>query len=414
MGFWSKLFGSKDSQNAPASPKDVFAAEVEAILRSAGVTDASYDREAFAFKVGPDESDWTLYLDNLFVETREVSPEARAERILSLVRDVSKGHDEATDWEDVRDRLVPVLRPCTNFIQAGFGPGKTFHGRAFAPFLLECLVVDSYSSLAYVGRDMSDEWERPLDELYETARANLASHATADVDVELFDKDAPYRLWRVSRNDSYETSRLLLPGWLASFASRVDGRPVAIAPERATLIVGGDGSTDCLRRLLDIAQRECKASPRSISPALYSVDSSGAVVPLELPADHPLRHDVELGHMSLAATEYETQKELLDKELGEDVFVATFAAVKNKDGSYMSYCTWAKDVPSLLPRTQQIALGDPKAQKSSKPLMAAWDDVLEGVGDCLVQEPGMNPPRWRTTRWPDESVLAALRAASAS
>jgi hypothetical protein len=42
------------------------------------------------------------------------------------------------------------------------------------------------------------------------------------------DEDAPYATWLVSSNDMYESSRLLLPGWLASFGGKVSGRPVAI------------------------------------------------------------------------------------------------------------------------------------------------------------------------------------------
>jgi hypothetical protein len=34
------------------------------------------------------------------------------------------------------------------------------------------------------------------------------------------------------------------------------------------------------------------------------------------------------------------------------------------------------------------------------------------AGDCLELEPNVDPPRWRTTPWLEEAVLARLRAAA--
>src|SRR6185369_15379006 len=104
----------------------------------------------------------------------------------------------------------------------------------------------------------------------------------------IYDDRVDYPLWHVARDDSYESSRLLLPAWLASFAGKVKGKPVAVVPHRSCVVVGGDGDHACLRRLIEFARREYEASPRAISPALYTVDAGGALAPLVLPGDHPL------------------------------------------------------------------------------------------------------------------------------
>ena len=218
-----------------------------------------------------------------------------------------------------------------------------------------------------------------------------------------------FALWHVAKDDSYESSRLLVPGWLAGLASRVSGRPVAIVPSRSQLIVGGDGNEACLRALLEAAHREFMASPRSISPALYTVGDGGTVVPLVLPAGHPLAAEVAVGHISLAATEYKVQQDVLQPRLGEGIFVATFQGIRKED-LVSSFTTWTQDVPSLLPEAAEIAI----VPSAGNLFRVPWATVATLVGDSLQREPGIDPPRWRTGRWPDEATLARLRAASAS
>src|SRR5207248_5392300 len=93
----------------------------------------------------------------------------------------------------------------------------------------------------------------------------------------------------------------------AGFANRVAGRPVAIVPSRSRLLVGGDGNEACLRALVESAQREFMAAPRSISPALYTVDDRDAVVPLVLPAGSALAAEVALGHVSFRSEEHTSE-----------------------------------------------------------------------------------------------------------
>jgi hypothetical protein len=111
---------------------------------------------------------------------------------------------------------------------------------------------------------------------------------------------------------------------------------LAIAPHRPFVLVGGDGDEACIERLIETARREYEASPRNVSPGLYTVDAGGAVVPLVLPGDHRPASEVALGHVLLASTEYEAQQQ------------------------------------------------------------------------CLQQKYGIDPPRWRTARWPDPEILAEL------
>jgi hypothetical protein len=129
---------------------------------------------------------------------------------------------------------------------------------------------------------------------------NLQAHVEAATrespDVESYDASAPYPIWHVVRNDSYESSRLVLPGFLASFRDKVAGNPIAIVPHRSLLVISGDGHSEAVARLAHMTESEFDASPRAISPAVYGLNAAGDVVPLALPNDHPSCNVAERGH----------------------------------------------------------------------------------------------------------------------
>jgi hypothetical protein len=270
------------------------------------VTYVERGADGFCLVVERGSAKQTMFLDNMFAETRDMSPEQRREHIGRLVRSGDAPDATAMTWEEVRPRLASLLRT-----PSLFGGVPQFVGdrlpisRPFAPLLIECVGVDSDDGIGYVAPHMIDMWGVSESDVFAAATGNGREYFVDDVAP--FDTQAPYPIWHVARDDSYESSRLLVPGWLASFADKVNGRPVAIVPHRSLLVDGGDGDERCLRRLIDSAKSEFGASPRGISPALYTTNDHGQVVPLSFPPAHPLATDVAVGHVMLAVTEYDHQ-----------------------------------------------------------------------------------------------------------
>jgi hypothetical protein len=406
MSAWGalrKFFGERKAPaKDPASPHDLFAAEVQEALRATlRVTSIEYVPADFSllFELGGKR---TIFLGNVFAETREKSPKERRQRIERFVQALCTVPARKVDWEEARERLVPLLRGSNMVLHVGSDTDRLPIRRAFAPFLLEFVGLDSPDSLEYVSPSVLSGWAVQQDEVFGAAH-RVAAEAFAN-DVEPFDADAPYGIWHVGRDDNYESSRLLVQGWLAAFEGKVMGRPVAIVPHRSCLIVGGDGNDRCLHRLVESALTEYKAAPRRISPALYTVDDGGAVIPLVLPRSHPLAREVTRGHRVLAATTYTEQQEALQIRLGEDIFVASCLDVKDKHGTEFTFTTWGHEVTSLLPRAERVAVD------AGPSLVVTWDVLVEYAGDCLVLEPDLDPPRWRTVRWPSRAQIAKLRA----
>jgi hypothetical protein len=413
MGLWDKVrgvfgAGSAAPSSPPSSPKELFAAQVEAAVRQLrSVQDVRRNPDAFSLTVQRNGREQTAYLENVFAETRDMSPEQRQERIARFATSIETPDAEAMSWDEVRPKLAPLLRTPSLFAALPVPPDKQPLSRQFLPFIIECVGVDSDNGIAYVAPQMLEAWGVSRQEVFAAATDNARGFFTDDVAP--YDAQAPYPLWHVARDDSYESSRLLVPGWLKSFEGKVAGRPVAIAPHRSLLVVGGDGDDRCLKRLVDTAKAEFEGSPRRISPALYTVSDDGRVIPLVLDPGHGLANDVALGHVLVALAEYEIQQKALQQRLGDEVYVGKFMAVKNKEGRPMSFGTWSRGVPSLLPQTDEVALVfDPRA-KGGEVLRVPWRTLLDVVGDRIVPAPDVNPPRWRTGEWPTGEMLTKLR-----
>jgi uncharacterized protein YtpQ (UPF0354 family) len=423
MGLWDTVrgwFGGSDDgaaepAEAPGSappdapdPQDVFRDEVRAVALATGTFDTVIPHPTeYALDVVPHGGPaMACYLSNLYLETRGLSPEDRADRIVFFLSTITERPELPTDWATARRMVLPVLRPSAFFLAAGTnGERPPMAMRPFLPLLNEVLAVDLPHSLSYARLDQLDEWGVSLDEAFAQARANLESFA--DEGLERYDPTA--KLWHLAGADDYESSRLLLDGWLAGFADRVDGTPIAAIPHRSACLVAGDADPAMVQRMIRSARAEYENSPRPISPALYTV-RDGAVVPFPVDGGAEGAHE---GHLMLAAIEYGEQKQVLDAWHAEqdiDVFVASLSVYRSPAGLF-SVAVWGEDVDSLLPRAERIAFagGDIEAGETWT-VQVPWDAAVAAIGDALERDDRYEPPRWRTKRWVTAAEIEALRA----
>jgi hypothetical protein len=66
---------------------------------------------------------------------------------------------------------------------------------------------------------------------------------------------------------------------------------------------------------------------------------------------------------------------------------------------------WPKDVPSLLPKVDKLAL---MQSNEDKPDLIDWDTVTRVAGDLMTPQ-GIYPERYRVTDFPSEEQLKAMR-----
>jgi hypothetical protein len=391
------------------SPRERFARQVLRTVQASGlVASARYDEANFSieFQLIGDSNRGRIYLENTFRETERASIQERSMRIRRLI-DTVLGANGTEPWLQARGKLRPVLRAAT--FGLGVGNGSVgYVSQPALPFLVEAVVVDEPTSMAYVSQRQLAEWGVSADEVFATARANLAAQVPP-ADETPATKPAVIRF--VETGDAYVTSMLLVDGFLAGLGPRVSGRPVAFVPDRDTLIVVGE-HPGLLATVYGMVEEQYRQAPRSVSPVGYTVDDRGAVVPYVAPAGSELERVVHRAEVLLAATEYAAQKNVLDADHErrgiDNLFVGSLLVAERPDSSAVSIAVWAEDGDALLPQADVVAFPPDTPADGVTPLTVPFDVVAREAS--LVPEPDYNPPRYRVTRWPDENVMAHLLA----
>lgn len=380
------------------TPRDRFARRVLTTLRHAGVTEARYDSAEFRI----DFNRSSLYLNNVFQETREASRTERDERIARFVRTFLDAPPVPAGWLDVRPMLRPVLRPATFTLGAPNGAKVPLRRPAF-PYLNEMVVIDTPDAMRYVTTSTLADWGVTETQVFDAARTNLAAlSAVAPPSGE------PAALRLIDDGNAYFVSRLLVDGWLARLAPHVGGRPVAFAPDVNTLMVVRDEPEE-LARVLAVVEDEYRRAPRSVSPCAYTVDDRGAAVPYPVTPDHPAGAAAGRAAAILAGDEYAAQASWLAREHerdGTDVFVARLMVVGRPDGTTFTAATWSRDVDTLLPQADVVGIYEGEDQL----FYARWATLEREVD--LEPEPGLDPVRYRLRSWPPDGVVQRLRAAA--
>ncbi|GAA2669439.1 hypothetical protein Apa02nite_046490 [Actinoplanes palleronii] len=387
------------------SPRRRFAAlALRVARRTPGVERAVHRPDDFAIEIyrtgspGPAH----LYLANIFRETADATPSERRERLVKLVRIMAAPppHD---DWETVRPKLRPVLRPVT-FGTAGPPGMRPPISRAALPYLKELVVVDQPDAMAYVVPDRVDEWGVSAEEVFTTARANLAGMARHSLE-QNWPGGQPL-ISMLDDGDAYFTSLLLAPGWLAEVGERLGGPVLAFAPDNNTLLLCPlpDATAEPFYALVD---QHFKEAPRSLSPVGYVAGPQGRTVMYSPPPEHAHHLSARRAETLLALTEYHGQTNWLAEQYaqaGVDVHIGGLLAAEPVGGLPETIAVWTAGVSTLLPKADTIAFVHPDTGPQFR---APWDAVAERVG--LDAEPLLAPARYRVDDWPSPAVLAELR-----
>ena len=414
-GLMSRGRNGREQPNSPQAAAQEFMALVVVVASSmdeiARVVPLEEEFSLQMWRHGSDEP-MVAYLGNMFSELHELPPEEREEALRNIFAGLF--HERPETWEDAEPLLLPVVRAETMFLHTRKPGDDTPPSlqRPFVPFFCESVVIDADASMAYVPKDRGSDWGVSEDEIFARATENLA---TLDPCVEPYDDRASSPLWHVATGDDYESSRLLLPGWLADFEGKVEGRPVAIVPCRNLLIVGGAGDNQLLARMMDIVQRETRAGARPLSGDTYTVDRTGRVVPLDLPRGHPFEGSLRAARRLFLAGEYNDQREVLEPLLeaeGKDIYVGQVSVMELKGGDELSYCVWGQGVECLLPEADAIVFSIGSDPKQARHVVVLWDTAIDVLGSCLEPDIGYGATRYRTRAWPNDEQLNTLERAA--
>jgi len=385
---------------------DKFAKMLLARLKSGGETrNVVYDKDSFSLRREEDEH--VFYLGNAFAEFQR----ADAEEVENVIRvflstwftsqmELPKTLDDAKAdlLVTVRDRSyfeldIPL---CSDKLE--MAEGLIYYE------LAECLAVapvyDMPTSIRSLSKEDLENWDVTLYEVLEIAKQNLR---------EMTEECAQMgELFVFASGDSHDAARILLTDVMRSL--EIEGAPIAMVPNRETLLVTGEQNEEGLATMAAVAE-QALAHERRISSVAFRLE--GEDWSPWLPDDeHPLRQQFGLFREQAKVGDYQRQKELLEKQherSGDDLFVATYNAIQDEDGNVHSYTTWSQGVPTLLPKADYILFmaADAAGMPSHMAAAAEWDEVVELAGELMSQQT-CYPKRHRVDEFPLAEIIEQL------
>jgi hypothetical protein len=300
----------------------------------------------------------------------------------------------APSFEEVLSSLLPMVRNALYFTlrELEYPDGIAIPHVPIGSASAVGVAIDSPMSMRTVTREDLARWDLDIDQLVQIARSNLVDRGDG---FDSFD----HQVWGATVGDGYDSSRLILVERIRELPVR--GRPVALVPDRETLLIAGDADAQSLAHMADLAD-ELGSDDRPIHKLALRLGDSGWTEYVPGPeTDEAVRARYrELARLSWHAL-YSDQCQPLQRRLGDDVYVAESTLLRDQvTGARLSFATWPRGAPALLPRVDWVALEGLGFTR--------WDRLIEICG-AQVHGDGRRPPRWVTgPEFPGPRELALL------
>jgi len=388
--------------------KDDFAKTLAAAIQQAGETrPLRYDSETFCLTAEGEET-LTYVLVNVYREYCAASKQKRQDALRPFIRSWFAASKELpTDFADVQPDLLPGVHGrsyCELYklqMQIDGKEACEWPNRVIAEHLGLCLVYDLAESIMQVQQYHLDDWGVGFDEALAAAGHNLLEMSASGL--------AGVRpgVWVSPWHDNHDASRLVLLDFVRQH--EVEGDPVAMIPNRDTLILTGSDDQAGLASMASWAE-EGFDKPRPLSGiALRLVRTDW--VPFLPSTDHSEFERFALLRIRSIGQDYADQKRLLDalhQKTGEDVFVASYSVCQSETGDVLNYCVWSEGVDALLPRAETVFFIQTHGKKEEEMVgNVGWERLVRIVGN-LMERLDIYPERYRVREFPSEEQLAAL------
>jgi hypothetical protein len=310
---------------------------------------------------------------------------------------------EPPTLQQVLPWLVPKVRPRFDYAALALRTGRS--GPVFRPLagiFAVSLVVDAPEGELDVRPADLERWNADFDILMQKARTNLLARGGE----ERFTSLGPGR-FRSDWQDNLDGSRVLLPGILRRLPLR--GDPVAVLPNRDTLLVAGSEDPAGLEWALAGAMAFLNEDPRSLNGCpLRFRDYQWE--PFQARAEHPVCPLLQrIGHRRLLE-EYANQKALLDWRhgmAGKAITVAPFQVGPTPGGPERSFTIWSQEAgESWLPQVDLVRLSWVLHREPGR-AWVPWARLQERLSH-LLEPVGLFPERYRFKERPDPRMLESL------
>jgi hypothetical protein len=215
-------------------------------------------------------------------------------------------------------------------------------------------------------------------------------------------------VWSSPWRDSFGSSRIILPDVIAR--CEILGEPVAIVPDRDTLLVTGSLDEIGLASLAHLAGEILDGEGRTLS-GVAMISFGGSWSPFLPEPDHPAYQSLKRLSLKSRAKDGNEHAQLLNQRPEGPGFAPAedLTVFRGPEpDAITSSCAWPSDTDVLLPESEYIFFLTPNETGTyTTPAIAEWDVVFETFGHLLEAEP-IYPPRFRTRGFPEPGPLAAI------
>lgn len=403
---------SKEASAGHPLTKDEFARlMIDSIRKGGEKASVLYDAQGFTLAAKHDGKPHIMNLINCYNECCSAPADQQANIVRRFTRAWFAYKKELPkDFADAQTDVLPSVRNRTYFEIGKMHLEVKGLGQSNWPYQLLAehlgvgLVYDWPDSISVLHQGTLTDWGVTFEDALKVAKKNLAS-----ISQQRFDNPAP-GVWASPWRDNYDLARVILYDVIRQHP--VKGDPVAILPNRDTLLITGSEDEAGLATLATLAEKAID-HPRPCSTLPIRLEAE-AWVPFVPPVGHPQHQAFQVLAMQSVFRDYGEQAEALValyKKKDEDIFVAKYSAVElNDTGEVMTYCVWSKGVDTVLPRTDRIFLFRPKGESGDIVAQPRWERVMEVCGDLLVPL-DLYPVRYRVRgTFPTKEQLKVLAA----
>lgn len=235
--------------------------------------------------ISPGEQPFTLRvngqpagLENIY-RTAQLSPADQLHHIdrwiVELLRASEGTPDRSGNFEDVKDRILPMILPVS--------AADSYAGSltsALVDGLLLGYAIDQDRTISYIPQARFAEWPVSLEQLHELAIANLVARSEALSAQAVEDEDGGVNLILFQTFDGYDASRVLLPT-LHERLREYLGSPFGAAIPNRDILLCFRNNADTISRLHKQVSKDFRQMPHHITDQLLLVTPDGLALRME-------------------------------------------------------------------------------------------------------------------------------------
>lgn len=212
-------------------------------------------------------------LENLYRLT-VLNPEEmyhNVERWMVEMLRASEGHpDHAGSFQQLKDRIMPVV----TVPHPGDVHTATMVSQPFVADLLIAYAIDQERTIDYIPQSHFASWHMNVDQLHETALANLIARSEQLPAHAAQDEDGKISLIIFQTMDGYDATRILLPNLHDRLREHLGSPFAAAIPNRDILLcLRSDDAT--LTHFRQQVRQDYRSMPHQITDRLFLVTPDG-------------------------------------------------------------------------------------------------------------------------------------------